>query len=93
MPQIEEAAKVANQRHKTNEKRLAKAKKKLLKITQDAKETIVLQHKNAEIGFDFTTAKQFDLFLRRQQDHEIQESVEQIEKAIEYALQYSFDTE
>ena len=33
------------------------------------------------------------MFLRNQQDHEIQESVSQIEKAIEYSMQYSFDTE
>jgi hypothetical protein len=32
LPQIEDAAKIANQKHKKEEKRLAKAKKKLLKI-------------------------------------------------------------
>ena len=32
LPQIEDAAKIANEKHKQDEKRLARAKKKLLKI-------------------------------------------------------------
>lgn len=55
LPQIADAAKTANKKHKQDENKLAKVKRKLLRIIQEAKEGIINQHKDLE--FDFSNAK------------------------------------